>query len=117
MEVKLITFPTNEWYYNYLGIDSIQGNVFPKQITLKEGEYKVYLNKKIYNPGFILSSNPLNRSGLDFTVFPNPTSDVLNIVMPENNHGSIKIAIQTFQVSLSNKLKLLISTGFVFACQ
>lgn len=91
---KAITFPTNEWYYNYLGIDSIQGNVFPKQITLKEGEYKVYLNKKIYNPGFILSSNPLNRSGLDFTVFPNPTSDVLNIVMPENNHGSIKIAIQ-----------------------
>jgi glycosidase len=91
---KAITFPTNEWYYNYLGIDSIQGNVFPKQITLKEGEYKVYLNKKIYNPGFILSSNPLNRSDLDFTVFPNPTSDVLNIVMSENNLGSIKIAIQ-----------------------
>jgi len=87
---KAITFPTNEWYYNYLGKDSIQGNVFPKQITLKEGEYKLYLNKKIYNPGFILSTNQSDNRGMVLSVFPNPTKDELNITIPDKVEGIIK---------------------------
>ncbi len=83
---KAITFPSSEWYYNYLGTDSIQGNITPKMLTYKQGQYKVYLNKKVVNPSLTLSSDDLTEAlKLDFRVFPNPASDVLLIVLPDDN--------------------------------
>jgi len=87
---KAITFPTDEWYYNYLGTDSIRGNITPKQITIKEGVYKVYLNKKVFNPSKSLSSDKVASGGLEFKVYPNPAYGEVNILLPDQSTGRQK---------------------------
>ncbi len=81
---KAITFPTDEWYYNYMGRDSIKGNTSPRQITLKQGEYKVYLNKKIENPGITLSDKDPLTNVFDFAVYPNPAGREIHLLLPKN---------------------------------
>lgn len=88
---KAITFPTDEWYFNYLGKDSIRGNTTPKQITLKQGEYKVYLNKKVFNPSLTLSTGTITPGDLDFKVYPNPANEEIYIQFPEGVSSEIGI--------------------------
>ena len=93
---KAITFPTDEWYYNYMGRDSIKGNTSPRQITLKQGEYKVYLNKKVENPGITLSDKGTLIQDVEFTVYPNPAESELHIQLPE------RIFYETVSVTVSD---------------
>jgi len=90
---KAISFPTNEWYYNYLGNDSIQGTITPRQLTIKEGQYKVYLNKKVTNPASSLSTFKLNNESFQVYVYPNPAFRNLQIVLPDDVGGTKELIL------------------------
>mgnify|MGYP003434176733 FL=1 len=101
---KAITFPTSEWYYNYLGTDSIQGFTSPKMLTYKPGIYKVYLNKKVFNPSISLSSDNLSYNKLNVKVYPNPASDLIYITIPEeNSNGKTELSIYDLKGKLLQK--------------
>ena len=69
-------FPSNEWYYNYMGNDSILGSSIERSIPLNAGEYKIYLNQKIDNPYLTLNKNN-SLSVYNLSLYPNPSRGII----------------------------------------
>lgn len=76
---KMVAFPSSEWYYNYLGNDSIPGSTVLNNIYLEQGAYKVYLNKKVHNPALTLSADKPTYEAMPVLVFPNPAGSEIYV--------------------------------------
>ncbi len=93
---KVVTFPSKEWYYNYLGTDSISASGIGQNVPLLAGDFKLYLNRKMTNPYLTLQSKNLINSNA-FMVSPNPVLSGFPITVLVNEFTS-----NPRQVSLLN---------------
>jgi 1,4-alpha-glucan branching enzyme len=96
---------TGRWY-DYLNNDSIEVTDVTAPITLKPGEAKIYLTKKIANP-YSLGEDA--ASGFDVQVAPNPVTDACKILLSCNGYQSYEVNffnLSGIQVSLPMKGKL-----------
>ncbi|MBK7028264.1 MAG: T9SS type A sorting domain-containing protein [Bacteroidales bacterium] len=96
---------TGRWY-DYLNNDSIEVSDVTAPITLKAGEAKVYLSKKVANPyGF--GENV--ASGFDVQIAPNPVTDVCKILLTSKGYQLYEVSfynLSGIQVSKPMKGKL-----------
>ncbi|MBK7175182.1 MAG: T9SS type A sorting domain-containing protein [Bacteroidales bacterium] len=96
---------TGRWY-DYLNNDSIEVSDVTAPITLKAGEAKVYLSKKVANPyGF--GENV--ASGFDVQIAPNPVTDACKILLTCKGNQLYEVSfynLSGIQVSKPMKGKL-----------
>jgi len=71
---------TGMWYEYFTG-DSIQVTDINAPITFKPGEYRLYTDKKLETPEFILGieNKKWQHEAFDVSVFPNPSDQDVNI--------------------------------------
>lgn len=91
---KEVTFPSHEWYYNYLGTDSINASGVAQNVPLTAGEYKLYLNKKLANLYLTLATKDTPIQSGSF-ISPNPIKkgDIFEISMSNPNQHLLKAQI------------------------
>ena len=71
-------FQHTGWWYDYITGDSLNVENTLMNIVLKAGEYRVYLDQKIGEPIISGVEDP-DQLIEDYSLFPNPASDLLNI--------------------------------------
>ncbi len=83
-------YSTGKWYEYWTG-DSIEVNNVNEKILLQPGEYRLYTDKKIESPGFT-GIGEIDDVTVDFTVYPNPLSDILNLEI-KNSYGLDNVTV------------------------
>ncbi len=73
---------TGTWYEYFSG-DSLQVSDVNAQITLEPGEYRLYTDKKLETPEFILGmeNQGWDQEGFGVMVYPNPSQQDFNILI------------------------------------
>ena len=71
-------FQHSGWWYDYITGDSLNVENTLMNIVLDAGEYRVYLDQKIGEPIISGIEDP-NQVIEDYSLFPNPASELLNI--------------------------------------
>ncbi len=76
-EATSLLTATSGWWHEYFTGDSLQTTGgSPKQITLKAGEYRIYLDKKVALPAGVkqVLGQKTPSAVVDFQIFPNPSN-------------------------------------------
>ncbi len=89
------SFQESGYWYDYFTGDSINVVNVTESITLQPGEYRVYTNRKLTTPDFILDVNetPPNVTETRLTAYPNPSSDnfTIQVAVPQFNYVTLTI--------------------------
>jgi hypothetical protein len=82
------------WYEYFTG-DSLQVTDVNAAIDLEPGEYRLYTDKKLETPEFILGvqNNKWTHEGFNADVFPNPSEGNYNILVTSNQPVPVTIYI------------------------
>ena len=86
---------TGTWYEYFTG-DSLQVADVNASLTLEAGEYRLYTNKKLKTPEFILYMEDRKWDPDDFevNVYPNPSQKTFNIQVFSNQPSPVSISIK-----------------------
>ena len=91
---KQFTFQHNGWWYEYFSGDSINvaGNY---NFTLGPGEYRLYTDTKLSLPNILntLSTNDYEIANWEVEIYPNPSSNILNVNVKDFENQEIKYTI------------------------
>jgi 1,4-alpha-glucan branching enzyme len=92
-------FPTNGWYYNYFGTDSVNITNNSLSVSLEPGGYRVYTDQK-FNASVINSIKPTAATISNIAIAPNPATahSTLFIEMTQNTDANINVIDMTGKV-------------------
>jgi 1,4-alpha-glucan branching enzyme len=90
------SFQNTGTWYEYFSGDSLQVTDVNASITLEQGGYRLYTDKKLKTPEFIMNVNTCNWNPDEFevTVYPNPLQQDLNIRVSSLQPVPITITIK-----------------------
>lgn len=86
-------YETGIWYDYYNGTELNVTDV-NQEIELNAGEFRIYTTKKLERPAFMnIQDETSQNSNLNYSVFPNPSSNLfeLNLELNANNKTTIQI--------------------------
>ena len=89
---KQFTFQNNGWWYEYFSGDSI--NVTSNyNFSLGPGEYRLYTDTKLSLPNILntLSTNDYEIANWEVEIYPNPSSNILNVNVKDFRKSRNKI--------------------------
>src|SRR5439155_4339236 len=87
-----VTFPEQGTWYEYLDSTTISATGTTQTISLKPGEFHVYLNRNLNNVTTTpVPEVPWTGHTLEATAFPNPTASgfTVELKMPQSGNGTI----------------------------
>jgi len=89
------SFQESGYWFDYFTGDSINVINVTESITLQPGEYRVYTNRKLTTPDFILDVNETlpNVTETRLTAYPNPSRDnfTIQVAVPQFNYVTLTI--------------------------
>jgi glycosidase len=98
---------TGKWYEFYSG-DSITVTSAPSEITLKQGEYRIYTDVKLYKPEITVGiDDQIEYLNGNVMVYPNPSTGVFYFQMMESTNQNLDIKVY----NISGQL-VLAKSGF-----
>jgi glycosidase len=90
------TFHSTGWWYEFFSGDSLLVENVEMPLALDPGSYFIYTSKKLPKP-FItestLSYEELELESFDVNVFPNPSSDLVNIYLNLPQAGEVEVLL------------------------
>ncbi len=103
------------WYEYFTG-DSIEVTDVHELISLQPGEYRLYTDKKLVTPEFILNIDNNNDPRHDYSaiVYPNPSKDIFCIRIMTNH--PVPVSVRIFDVT-GKQVRLLVSGNTVNSMQ
>jgi hypothetical protein len=94
------TFQHTGWWYDIFTKDSIFVDNVLLKVVLAPGAYKFYLDKKLFSPVVLTSTNNSKANELDLEVFPNPSTEEITINWTATSE---ELTIEIFDL-LGNKI-------------
>lgn len=84
---------TGTWY-NYFTGEAINVTSTSASMNFQPGEYHLYFDQQMATPDTTVNViEAMNLFGLDFMLYPNPASDVLNIGFTNEKSGQVTISV------------------------
>lgn len=84
---------TGTWY-NYFTGEAINVNSTSTPFNFQPGEYHLYFDQQMATPDTTVNVvEAMNLFGLDFMLYPNPASDILNIGFSNETNGMVTITL------------------------
>jgi glycosidase len=87
------SLPGNGVWYEYFTGDSITVTNNTYSFELEKGEYRLYTTNKLTKPEITAGLNDVISEETDFLVYPNPGTEVMNIVLPFALNSSNDITV------------------------
>jgi len=104
-------YHTGSWYDFWTG-DSLEVTNVNEVISLKPGEYRLYTDKKLNTPDFVgIDENKIEGPVNDFVVFPNPSSDRINLGFEMVEMTEIQIMVFDLQGRMVREEKNHLNKG------
>jgi hypothetical protein len=75
------------WYDLFSGDSLLAGDFVPENIEMQAGEYRLYTDVKI-GDGIVTAIEEYYNSQSTLLVYPNPSDNLFNIILPETNATS-----------------------------
>jgi 1,4-alpha-glucan branching enzyme len=93
-QTTTITFPTNGWYYNMFGTDSVNISGNSLSITLPPGGFKVFTSKKVNAPVINTDISSYELGSISKSaIAPNPVNDKATLFLELRKSSSVKIQL------------------------
>ncbi len=91
-----VRFPKAGTWYDYLNRTTIAATGLPQTMNLMPGEYKVYIDREVGNALVTSDHEPaIASTQQSIRVFPNPTSDKIQIQYELSNQGPVRLSLFT----------------------
>jgi hypothetical protein len=89
-------FHHNGWWYEYFSGDSLNVTDVNMNFTLQPGEYRIYTDVRLEQPTITdapASIEELLNSAFEMTVYPNPSSDHINLKFQALDFSPVEIVV------------------------